>query len=650
MTTASSPGNNASSSSLPDAVVIPQMPQNLNISPNLVQQTKLDLNACSAHPENSTLPGTIKQEFSTASGSCFIKEVCPDLTVTTPSVSLSCAVQTNTSFGLAEEPKVEMDSQATEPVAVILKLQQEPRVSSPPALQVRRWQLKVQENEVHCYPLRPDPYQEQRQRGRDSARRRMQRLRQSRRGEGRRPIAGRTTPIDEAARLRMRREYWRVKKQEQRAKKAAEVRLARQAEAGWEMQGTDEAELKSVGCLPKTVAHSAGLTLPPSPGPPENLLGLPATVEKQEPQNDSALLHTGTVTDRQRDGAASSCKHLEINETKGVCSTNYATFAEPPENVSLETQVGRAEELPSCTLAKGPVVILESQQDAPASSPEGPRVRRWKLTIQESDEERGAPRQNRMCELRPAAPHKVPRTMTKKQLDEATLQQRREYWRLKKQEQRAKTSARKREMRRQGEAEGQRWQQLREMQGEDEGQQFTFCEESNIVAQKSLREEEAGRHVKAELCEDDVIPLQLRAETPDPGVGTEGPEPFSEDDVPDSEAGWRTRFLMDYDPQTALLVCMVCGVVQHQQSLESVRSHISESHPHSLSLSAQDKHSILEAWDEQVSLRERFFSSQLQQGGSGRESPVAEIEVFVDSDEQSVCKKRSSTKVKRKRT
>ncbi|XP_058868040.1 uncharacterized protein LOC131709461 isoform X2 [Acipenser ruthenus] len=645
MTNASSPRNNTSNSSLPDAVVITQMPQNLNISPNSVHQMKLDLNACSVHPEKSTLPGTIKQELNTASGCCFIKEVCPDLTVTTPSDSLSCAVQTNTSFGLAKEPKVEMDSQATEPDLVISKQQQEPRVSSPPALQVQRWQLKVQENEVHCYPLRPDPGQEQRQRDRDNARRRMQRLRQSRRGDARRPIAGRTTPIDEAARLRMRREYWRVKKQEQRAKKAAEVRLARQAQAGWETQGTGEAEQKTIGCLPKAVTHSAGLTLPPSPGPPQNLLGLPETAEKQEPQNGSVLLNTGTVTDHQRDGAASFSKHLEINETKGACSTDYATFAEPSENVSLETQVGRAEELPSCALAKGPVVILESQQDAPASSPEGPRVRRWKLRIQESDEERGAPQQNKMCESRPAAPCKATRTMTKKQLDQATLQQRREYWRLKKQEQRAKTSARKREMRRQGEAEGQRWQQLGEMQGEDEGQWFTFCEESNIMAQKSLREEEAEQNVKAEPCEDDVILLQLK----DPGVGTEGPEPFSEDDVPDSEAGWRTRFLMDYDPQTALLVCMVCGVLQHQQSLESVRSHIAESHPHSLSLSAQDKHSILEAWDEQVSLRERFFSSQLKQGGAGRESPVAEIEVLVDSDEQSVCKKRSSTKVKRKK-
>lgn len=203
------------------------------------------------------------------------------------------------------------------------------------------------------------------------------------------------------------------------------------------------------------MTHSAGLTLPPSPGPP---------AEKQEPQNGSVLLDTGTVTDHQRDGAASFSKHLEINETKGACSTDYATFAEPSENVSLETQVGQAEKLPSCALAKGPVVILESQQDAPASSPEGPRVRRWKLRIQESDEERGAPLQNKMCESRPAAPCKATRTVTKKQLDQATLQQRREYWRLKKQEQRAKTSARKREMRRQGEAEGQRWQQLGEMQ------------------------------------------------------------------------------------------------------------------------------------------------------------------------------------------
>lgn len=80
-----------------------------------------------------------------------------------------------------------------------------------------------------------------------------------------------------------------------------------------------------------------------------------------------------------------------------------------------------------------------------------------------------------------------------------------------------------------------------------------------------------------------------------------------------SEAVWRNRYLMDYDPLNQLLVCMVCGELQYSHSLEGVRAHIDEAHPLTLRLEPREKLRILEAWDEQVSQRERFFSSQLQQ-------------------------------------
>lgn len=85
------------------------------------------------------------------------------------------------------------------------------------------------------------------------------------------------------------------------------------------------------------------------------------------------------------------------------------------------------------------------------------------------------------------------------------------------------------------------------------------------------------------------------------------------DEGPVSDAVWRNRYLMDYDPLNQLLVCMVCGELQYSQSLDGVMAHIDEAHPDTLTMDTGEKQRILEAWDEQVSQRERFFTSQLQQ-------------------------------------
>ncbi|CAL1590717.1 unnamed protein product [Knipowitschia caucasica] len=79
---------------------------------------------------------------------------------------------------------------------------------------------------------------------------------------------------------------------------------------------------------------------------------------------------------------------------------------------------------------------------------------------------------------------------------------------------------------------------------------------------------------------------------------------------------WRNHYLMDHDPLNQLLVCMVCGELQYGHSLEGVRGHIEEAHPHTLSLEAGERQRILQAWDEQVFQRERFFTNQLQQNSS----------------------------------
>lgn len=85
------------------------------------------------------------------------------------------------------------------------------------------------------------------------------------------------------------------------------------------------------------------------------------------------------------------------------------------------------------------------------------------------------------------------------------------------------------------------------------------------------------------------------------------------EDAPLSDAAWRTCYLMDYDPLNQLLVCMVCGELQYSHSEEAARGHIDEAHPDTLTMEEAEKQRILEAWDEQVSQREQFFISQLQQ-------------------------------------
>lgn len=90
-------------------------------------------------------------------------------------------------------------------------------------------------------------------------------------------------------------------------------------------------------------------------------------------------------------------------------------------------------------------------------------------------------------------------------------------------------------------------------------------------------------------------------------------ETNSGEETSESYAMWRNHYLMDYDPLNQLLVCMVCGELQYTHSVEGARSHISDAHPETLTLDNGERQQILEAWDEQVSQRERFFTSQLQQ-------------------------------------
>ncbi|KAK3545306.1 hypothetical protein QTP70_003652 [Hemibagrus guttatus] len=113
-------------------------------------------------------------------------------------------------------------------------------------------------------------------------------------------------------------------------------------------------------------------------------------------------------------------------------------------------------------------------------------------------------------------------------------------------------------------------------------------------------------------------------------------------DEPLSENKWRSIYLMDYDPVNQLLVCMVCGEQQYNFNVEEVKAHIEETHPDSLSLKEAERQRILQAWDEQVAVRERFFTNQLWQNSSVLKEQssrhTAEVEVILGQDDKDQSK------------
>ncbi|XP_077445887.1 uncharacterized protein LOC144066318 isoform X2 [Stigmatopora argus] len=161
--------------------------------------------------------------------------------------------------------------------------------------------------------------------------------------------------------------------------------------------------------------------------------------------------------------------------------------------------------------------------------------------------------------------------------EEDFLRRKREYWRIKKKEQRARKAVR-----------------------EKGGDTFVTLRVQDFSPPLSGAWKHISHSSGAEVHAHAVAPL-----------------PGEENGV--SGATWRNVYLMDYDPLHQLLVCMACGELQHSQSPEGALAHIHEAHPHTVGLEAAERRGILEAWDEQVSRRERFFTRQLRQGSNHQE-------------------------------
>ncbi|XP_026155004.1 uncharacterized protein LOC113125638 [Mastacembelus armatus] len=188
--------------------------------------------------------------------------------------------------------------------------------------------------------------------------------------------------------------------------------------------------------------------------------------------------------------------------------------------------------------------------------------------------------------------------------EEDFQRRKREYWRIKKKEQRARKAICDKAI-----TPTRTSNILRpilpahDLETQDCGQWVNSAEESQHLISTSV-ETDLGSFPYPNY----TAPLEDESELLFPDYGHNGGE-----DGQVTDAMWRNHYLMDYDPLNQLLVCMVCGELQYSHSLEGVRAHIDEAHPHTLSLEPGERQQILEAWDEQVSQRERFFTSQLQQ-------------------------------------
>ncbi|KAI3376678.1 hypothetical protein L3Q82_017106 [Scortum barcoo] len=188
--------------------------------------------------------------------------------------------------------------------------------------------------------------------------------------------------------------------------------------------------------------------------------------------------------------------------------------------------------------------------------------------------------------------------------EEDFLKRKREYWRIKKKEQRARKAIREKGIT--PRRASNNWRPIlpaQDIQTQDSGQWVSSSEESEHLMSSSV-DTDPGSFAYSNY----TAPVEDESE-----LLLADYENNNGEEDPVSDAVWRSRYLMDYDPLNQLLVCMVCGELQYSHSLEGVRAHIDEAHPDTLTLEPAEQQRILEAWDEQVSQRERFFTSQLQQ-------------------------------------
>ncbi|KAK2860610.1 hypothetical protein Q7C36_004776 [Tachysurus vachellii] len=375
---------------------------------------------------------------------------------------------------------------------------------------------------------------------------------------------------NENSELQKKREYWRVMKRQQRARKAKEIERRKDAlHLPQRKCGSSQVIHLPVAQQPSRTNLNHPVVLPSVTSRPTWPVLSPTASSNQQPSNEARqLLFEG------QKGKTTSSEASQVNKWQLQVQGNVHTSATRPGTVT--------------SIPMNHVKLSEPPIQARGSSVTKFKSHQSQLKI--------TPNQ----EFDP---------------DDA-IQRKRMHWRIKKQEQRARKAAREKELHTTLNQQRHGW---------SNNITHVVPNMPRVSLDDCMPEDCQTTRVKeeAEVC---YIPDEDCS------------------DHPLSENKWRSIYLMDYDPVNQLLVCMVCGEQQYTFSVEEVKAHIEETHPSSLSLEEAERQNILEAWDEQVAVRERFFTNQLWQNSSVLKEQssghMAEVEVILGQDDKADQSKR----------
>ncbi|KAL6118890.1 uncharacterized protein ACO6RY_03589 [Pungitius sinensis] len=410
--------------------------------------------------------------------------------------------------------------------------------------------------------------------------------------------------------LQRKREYWKLMKRQQRARLRARQR-DRQGECSTRLsqkniqasglvllntaKGVTPRGKSAVSPEPPVASPTAVASIPPV------LLVSPTTCSaKQSPDAFRVKLPVNSVPCSPR--SVQNHVNIELSQSESYCQGPH----ENPQQAmpGLRRWMSRSTDLdlaPSLPTLKPPDNPLSSINLQPIEPPLSPNSTLSPIKIPYSQLQSPTHMMHTPTNLAPITSIAPPKPIPG-ECEEDFLRRKREYWRIKKKEQRARKAIRDKGVSpRRASNSFRPILPAQKPQTQDSGQWLSSSEESEHLMSNSEDTDLGSFPFSGYTAPDNAELLFTDYED---NNGEEGSV---------SDAVWRNRYLMDYDPLNQLLVCMVCGELQYSHSLEGVRAHIDEAHPDTLAMEPREQRKILEAWDEQVSQRERFFTSQLQQ-------------------------------------
>ncbi|XP_069015107.1 proteoglycan 4 isoform X3 [Embiotoca jacksoni] len=406
--------------------------------------------------------------------------------------------------------------------------------------------------------------------------------------------------------LQRKREYWKLMKRQQRARVKARQRDRQGGDGGGgggsrlsprSIQGPGSGAIDAArdasppaALRPKPSATSLS---PVSSIPPVLLVSQTTSDAEQSPD---ALQVQPPVTGGEQ-SVATTGPSAGMSDSSGAPESPQLS----PEWMSQSTDEDSAPSLPTLKPPENPLSSINLQPIEPPGH--SPRSVLSPIKIPCAQSQSATLMIPSPTKLAPVSTMVPPKPIPGEP-EEDFLRRKREYWRIKKKEQRARKAIRDKGGTPKKTADA--WRPVppvQDIQTPDSDQWMNSSEESeHLISGPVDPVPESFPYISYAVHAEDES--QLLFDDYESNAGEEGPV---------SDAVWRNRYLMDYDPLNQLLVCMVCGDLQYSHVLEGVRAHIEEAHPHTLTLEPEEKQRILVAWDEQVSQRERFFTSQLQQ-------------------------------------